>query len=76
VLAQLGLTPKKESKEDAYTKDSPFMRYSLSTLALANMRFENAEQAIVAIRAFITYMREASPPVAVDKPEGSVGGYL
>lgn len=52
------------------------MRYSLSTLALANMRFENAEQAIVAIRAFITYMREASPPVAVDKPEGSVGGYL
>ena len=69
------------AQRDPYSEDSPYIRYSLATIALSNMKFETADAAINEIKALLAYIIEAAEVAEETVPEAgapakSLGGYL
>lgn len=71
------------AQRDPYGEDSPYMRYSLATIALSNMKFESAAAAVAEIRQLLDFVTEVAE--AAEEGEGAdgsppapkpLGGYL
>lgn len=68
-------------QRDPYSDDSPYLRYSLATIALSNMKFDDAAVAVSSIKTLLAFILEAAEKdeptdEELKKIETGLGGYL